>query len=91
VCWNSNDEDLKGQGLRHNFNLVKDRLGETVHVRELNLGDYPYQQLMDLFVKEDYDGWILLEARSKPADRIAALHEQKQVFDQMVANAQAKL
>ena len=91
ICWNSNDEDLKGQGLRHNFNLVKDRFGETVHVRELNLGDYPYQQLMDLFVKEDYDGWILLEARSKPADRIAALHEQKQVFDQMVANAQAKL
>lgn len=91
VCWNSNDEDLKGQGLDYNFNLVKDRFGETVHVRELNLGDYPYQQLIDLFVKEDYSGWILLEARSKPADRIAALREQKQVFDRMVAKAQADL
>ena len=41
VCWNSNDVDLQGEGLDHNFDLVKDRFGATVHVRELNLGDYP--------------------------------------------------
>ena len=27
VCWNSNDQDLNGEGLEHNFNLVKDRFG----------------------------------------------------------------
>ena len=35
VCWNSNDEDLHGAGLEHNFDLVKDRFGDTAHIREL--------------------------------------------------------
>ena len=89
VCWNSNEQDLLGKGLEHNFNLVKDRFGDTAHVRELNIGDYPYQELMNLFVRMDYRGWILLEARTKPADRVKALAEQYAVFRQMVANAQS--
>jgi len=91
VCWNCNDEDLTGLGLEYNFNLVKDRFGATVHVRELNIGKYPYQQLMNLFVKMDYKGWVLLEARTKPKDRIKALFEQRMLFEQMVAKAQARL
>jgi sugar phosphate isomerase/epimerase len=91
VCWNSNPEDLIGQGLEYNFNLVKDRFGDICHVRELNVGDYPYQQLMDLFVAIDYKGWILLECRTDPADKVAALKEQKKVWEEMIANAQAKL
>lgn len=89
VCWNSNDVDLHGQGLEYNFNLVKDRFGATVHVRELNIGKYPYQQLINLFVKMDYKGWILLEARTKPEDGVKALAEQRTVFEQMVAKARA--
>ncbi len=88
VCWNSNEQDLEGEGLEYNFNLVKDRFGDTVHVRELNIGDYPYQQLINLFVKMDYKGWILLEARTAPEDRVAALKEQLAVFKKMVAEAQ---
>ncbi|MHC4623004.1 MAG: sugar phosphate isomerase/epimerase family protein [Planctomycetota bacterium] len=89
VCWNSNEQDLAGRGLEYNFNLVKDRFGATVHIRELNVGDYPYQQLMNLFVKMDYKGWILLEARTKPDDRVRALAEQRVLFEQMVAKAHA--
>ena len=91
VCWNSNTQDLKGEGLEHNFNLVKDRFGTTAHVREFNEGDYPYQELMNLFVAMDYAGWILLEARTKPADRVAAMIEQRELFEKMVAKAQAKV
>ncbi len=87
VCWNSNDVDLKGEGLEHNFNLVKDRFGATVHIRELNIGDYPYQKLMSLFVKMNYKGWILLEARTNPADKVKALIEQRKIFEDMVGNA----
>jgi len=87
VCWNCNGQDLDGEGLEYNFNLVKDRFGDTAHVRELNIGDYPYQELMNLFVSMDYDGWILLEARTNPGDRVKALAEQRQVFGQMVAKA----
>ncbi|GAF69672.1 unnamed protein product, partial [marine sediment metagenome] len=88
VCWNSNPQDLQGEGLRVNFNLVKDRFSDIVHVRELNIGSYPYQELMNLFVAMDYAGWILLEARTKPDDRVMALAEQRQVFKEMVAKAQ---
>ena len=88
VCWNCNEEDLSGDGLEHNFNLVKNRLGATSHVRELNVGKYPYQELIRLLVRADYAGWILLECRQKVKDGVAAMIEQRQVFEQMVAKAQ---
>ena len=88
VCWNCNSEDLQDSGLDYNFNLVKDRFGQTVHVRELNIGDYPYQELMNLLVKMNYTGWILLEGRTNPEDYVKALNEQRQVFEQMIAKAQ---
>jgi sugar phosphate isomerase/epimerase len=91
VCWNCNSQDLEGEGLEYNFNLVKNRFGDTVHIRELNVGDYPYQQLMNLFVKMDYKGWICLEARTQHQDRVKALAEQRQVFHDMVAKAQASI
>ncbi len=83
VCWNSNDVDLTGEGLVHNFNLVKDRFGATVHVRELNSDAYPYQQLMNLFRDMDYAGWILLEARTNPEEKVQALIEQRKTFERL--------
>ncbi|CAN5532497.1 hypothetical protein BH23BAC1_BH23BAC1_33430 [soil metagenome] len=85
VCWNSNPEDLHGKGLEYNFNLVKDRFGDTVHVRELNMNDYPYQKLMNLFNDIDYDGWILLECRTDPEDKVKAMIEQREVWKKMVS------
>jgi sugar phosphate isomerase/epimerase len=87
VCWNSNPTDLTGAGLDHNFNLVRNRFGATCHVRELNSPDYPFQKLMDLLVKTKYVGWVLLEASSKPADRVMALAAQKKLFDKMLDKA----
>lgn len=88
LCWNCNGDELGGKGLEYHFNLVKDRFGATAHVRELNLGSYPYQDLMNLLVKMDYAGWILLECRTNPKDRIKALIQQREVFERMVAKAQ---
>lgn len=87
VCWNSNDEDLIGGGLEYNFNLVKDRLGDTVHVREFNVGNYPYQDLMKLLAKANYKGWVLLECRTEPVDLLAAMREQRELFNTLLANA----
>jgi sugar phosphate isomerase/epimerase len=84
VCWNSNGQDLEGEGLEHNFNLVRDRFGATAHVRELNLDDYPYQQLLNLFGQIDYAGWILLECRTNPSDRVQALIQQREIWEKMV-------
>jgi sugar phosphate isomerase/epimerase len=88
VCWNSNAPDLQGEGLAHNFNLVRNRMGRTAHVRELNTPGYPFQELIGLFVQMDYHGWILLECSSKPEDRVAAMKQQHELFQQMVAKAQ---
>jgi len=87
MCWNCNDQDLLPPGLETNFNSVKKWFGDTVHVREFNVGDYPYQQLMNLFAGIDYDGWILLEARTEPVDKIAAMAEQLNLFNSMISKA----
>lgn len=88
ICWNSNPEDLNPPGLEYNFNLVKKWFGDTVHVREFNIGDYPYPELFRLFNLMNYEGWILLEARSQPEDRIAALKEQLSLFRELVVSSE---
>ena len=87
MCWNCNDEDLLPPGLEGNFDSVKKWFGDTVHVREFNIGNYPYQQLFDLFNGINYNGWILMEARTDPADKVAALKEQLVLFNQLVTNS----
>jgi len=87
MCWNCNDQDLLPPGLEPNFDSVKKWFGDTVHVREFNVGEYPYQQLMNLFTGIKYDGWILLEARTEPDDKIAAMKEQLNLFNSMLSKA----
>jgi sugar phosphate isomerase/epimerase len=87
VCWNSNDQDLEDPGIEANFAMVQDYLGKTVHIREVNEGNYPYAKLAELLVKADYQGWVCLEARTKPEDRVAALGEQRKLFMGMVEKA----
>lgn len=89
VCWNSNAQDLQGEGLEHNFNLVRPHFGSTLHVRELDTDQYPMDKLFQLLVKSNYGGWMLLEASSEPSDRVAALTKQTRLFHQMLAAAQA--
>ncbi|MES2595191.1 MAG: TIM barrel protein [Verrucomicrobiota bacterium] len=89
VCWNSNDEDLKGDGIVKNFAKVQPFLGATTHIREVNDGKYPYPELARLLVDADYAGWVLLEARTKPEDRVAALAEQRKLFMEMVTKARS--
>lgn len=91
VCWNCNREDLAGKGLEYNFNLVKDRFGDTLHIRELNVGSYPYQELMKLLVDMGYGGWVLLEARTEPEDRVKALVEQRQIWEEMIAKCEGQI
>ena len=87
VCWNSNAQDLTGKGLEHNFNLVKDRFGPTLHSRELHDKRYPYQQLIGLLVKMDYAGWVMLECSTRPKDRVAAMARQRELLAEMIAKA----
>jgi sugar phosphate isomerase/epimerase len=69
ICWNSNPADLEGAGLETNFRLVRERFGDTLHVRELDDKEYPFARLVELLLETEYTGWMLLEASSEPADR----------------------
>lgn len=89
VCWNSNEQDLQGEGIAKNFAKVQAYLGATTHIREVNEGGYPYPELARLLVEADYAGWVLLEARTKPGDRVTALAEQRKLFMEMVTKARA--
>jgi len=42
---------------------------------------------MNLFVQMDYKGWVLLECRTDPADKVAALINQRKVFEGMLEKA----
>lgn len=86
VKLNCDKRDTLGKGLEYNFNLVKNRLGSTVHAHDFNDPGFPYQLLMDLLVKMDWSGWILLERGGKPQDPVKALTEQREIWEGMVRN-----
>ncbi|UCC98457.1 MAG: TIM barrel protein [Phycisphaerales bacterium] len=84
---NSATRDTQGEGFEHNFNLVKGLLGDTLHLHNLKDAEFPYQLQMDLLVKMGWTGWQLLEVSDKVPDRVAALIEQRQIWDRMLANS----
>jgi hypothetical protein len=78
---NSDRRDTAGNGFEHNFNLVKDYLGDTLHLHNLKDTRFPYQLQMDLLVKMGWTGWQLLEVSDKVRDRVQALIEQRRIWD----------
>jgi hypothetical protein len=90
ICWNCNPQDLDGKGFTYNFSLVKDRLGDTMHIHEMNLPGhpYPYEELMKLLVSQDYAGWTLLECNATdPDNKVEAMIEQRRLWEKLVADA----
>jgi hypothetical protein len=87
VKLNSDVRDTKGEGFESQFNLVKDLLGETLHLHNLKNTEFPYQLQMDLLVRAGWSGWQLLEASDKVPDRVQALIEQRRIWDRMLANS----
>lgn len=86
VCWNSNDQDLAGDGIEKNFERVRKRFGQTLHVRRLDEKRYPYSQLFELLRRTRFSGWMLLEAHdSPPKERVTALKRQKTLFQELAA------
>ncbi|MFC1604473.1 sugar phosphate isomerase/epimerase family protein [Planctomycetota bacterium] len=87
VKLNSDKRDTKGDGFESQFNLVKDLLGETLHLHNLKDTEFPYQLQMDLLVKMGWNGWQMLEVSDKVPDRVQALIEQRRIWDQLLANS----
>lgn len=88
ACWNSNDIDTKGDGIEANFAKVKDYLGATTHVREVDTPGYPWETLAKLLVDADYAGWVCLEGHKPPqGDRVPGLKKQRELWTSYVTAA----
>lgn len=90
ICWNCNPTDLNGKGFSYNFNLVKDRLGDTIHVHEMDTVAYPWQELINELVKMDYSEWVLWECASNPENKVEALINQRKIWEGIVAKAESQ-
>ena len=88
-CSGHSAEGYRSKAYQHVIlNLVKDRLGDTIHIHELDTVPYPWQDLFDELVKMDYAGWTLWECSSSPADPVAALMQQRRIWADMLAKAE---
>lgn len=87
VRLNCDPRDAKGQGFAANFNLVKDFLSRIIHLHDLHDPKYPYQLMVDLLAKAEWEGYALLEMDGTPPDRVAAMTEQRQLWEAMIEKA----
>lgn len=61
VCWNSNSGEQDAQGsIKDNFELLKDWI-RLVHITDIGVYQYPWQQLFDLLKGINYQGFCLAE------------------------------
>ena len=65
VCWNSNQNDLDGEGFEHNFDLLKGKIF-TVHMRDLYLDEYPFRKLLTGLNETGFTGYCLAEIPESP-------------------------
>lgn len=60
VCWNSNANDLNGDGFEANFDLVKHNI-IAVHTRDLFDEAYPYRRLFQRLQEINFNGYCMAE------------------------------
>jgi sugar phosphate isomerase/epimerase len=85
VCWNCNATDLQGGGLKHNFDLVKDRFGRTVHIHDLRVENYPWKEFFALLKSIKYEGWTLIEEGKVPEDIVGAMIENRRIWEKLIS------
>ena len=80
VRLNCDHRDAQGEGFVANFNLVKDFLSRIIHLHDLGDPKYPYQLMVDLLRKANWQGWALAERGDAVPDRVLALTQQRQAW-----------
>lgn len=89
VCWNSNPADVVEGSVRISFDLVKDRLGRTVHIHDLYDEAYPYRELFALLRSIDYDGYCLSESPAT-SDPVRVMRYYRALWHELTQPAGAK-
>jgi hypothetical protein len=84
VKLNSDAKDALNGSFEANFNLVKNRLGDTLHFHDLADPDFPNQLQADLLIDAGWDGWWLPEMNGNPPDPMPGLKHQRALWDKMI-------
>ncbi len=87
VCWNCNPNDLQGAGLKANFDMVKDRFGDVVHIHDLRNDNYPWPEFFALLRGIKYQGWTLIEEGKVPDDILGAMKANVPIFKKLAGVA----
>ncbi len=72
ACWNCNPDDLKGAGLEKNFQLLRNRFADVIHIHDL-ISDYPWPRLFKRLRDTNYEGWTLVEEGGQTADPVRVM------------------
>ena len=83
VCWNSNPGEVVEGSVKANFELVADKLGQTMHIHDLFDRAYPYRELFGLLKQRNYDGFLLSESPAT-ADPEKVMNYYRAMFDLLV-------
>jgi sugar phosphate isomerase/epimerase len=82
VCWNSNPGETINGSIARNFNLLKNKLGQTVHIHDLFDASYPYRELFALLRGVDYRGYCLSES-PPTTDPLRVMRYYKALFTEL--------
>jgi hypothetical protein len=84
---NSEVRNTVDPGFEEQYAPIADVVSPTMHIHNLKSPAYPYQLVLNVMAKAGFDGWALLEVSDRVPDRVAALAEQREIWEQMVAAA----
>lgn len=82
VCWNSNPGETVNGSLTRSFDLLKAKLGGTVHIHDLYDRTYPYRELFTLLKSQNYSGFCLSESPAT-TDPQRVMRYYRALFDEL--------
>jgi sugar phosphate isomerase/epimerase len=81
-------EDAADGKFESNFNLIKNLLGDTLHMHDVITDKkFPYQLQSDLLIDMGWAGWWLVEMSSNVPDKVQALSDLRVAWEGMVAKS----
>jgi sugar phosphate isomerase/epimerase len=88
VRLNCDARDTKGAGFEANFNLAKHCLSRAIHIHDLKDPNYPYELMVRLLLAAGWEGYALMEHGQPVPDRVAAMIEQREIWEAMIDKAE---
>ena len=90
ICWETKHRNLyhiidRERSLyESNIGLLRDYLGDTLHIHELNSNSYPYSTLFSELTDMEYEGWALFEGQLENLNGVREIEYQKKRFYDMI-------